>query len=376
MKISPFSIMMSVLCCNSLIIINYTLFRSKKFNVNIYTFLVIIMLCIVRPIFCFELPSAYVFPSIHILPFFTKITYCKPFSSSGITLGNILFGIWITGAIFYLFRLIMNNMHFYHSLNRDEVPADDPIVLTLGKITNRKVKIYFSTSINSPMITGFLHPEIYLPNIAMPEKNLYYILLHEWNHYIHKDLWIKLSVEILCCIYWWNPFLYFLRYDLDNILEIKNDFIMTKKMNDTDKTEYLETLLVFIKLFNKKSYQKGISNYLRLVYNRNSNIIERRFQLILAPNLQRKAQKLFSYISCFSACILFILSFIFVIQPRFEAPEEESGIIIYDIDSSTAYLLDNLDNSYSLFINDKFVDILTDIDIFPFSTLEVKGEHK
>lgn len=52
---------------------------------------------------------------------------------------------------------------------------------------HKKVKIIHNEYINTPLIVGYFCPTIYLPNLAFSEKELKYILLHEWTHFLNKD---------------------------------------------------------------------------------------------------------------------------------------------------------------------------------------------
>ena len=80
-------------------------------------------------------------------------------------------------------------------------------------------KLEFKNSlydVSTPIIAGYIRPIIYLPDIEFSDSELYYALLHECMHYLHKDLWVKLLIEIICAIYWWNPLIYLLKYNISH----------------------------------------------------------------------------------------------------------------------------------------------------------------
>lgn len=96
--------------------------------------------------------------------------------------------------------------------------------------------------LKSPIIYGLWKPCILIPNtLELSETEWRYVLLHEVNHYRHKDLYIKFLLHIICIIYWWNPFCRFLKNDTDTILEIRID--QTLANNPAHTAEYLSCLL-------------------------------------------------------------------------------------------------------------------------------------
>ena len=118
-------------------------------------------------------------------------------------------------------------------MSKEQVAENECIYSIMNQIAgNRaeKIRVIETTLVNTPMIAGLMKPTIYLPKIIFSDTELYNILLHEWTHYIHKDIWIKFLLKLLCIIYWWNPFLYLLKHDIDDTLEIKCDISITTKM--------------------------------------------------------------------------------------------------------------------------------------------------
>jgi len=107
--------------------------------------------------------------------------------------------------------------------------------------------ILICSSINTPMSFGVLNKYILLPDKEYKKQEAYYILLHEYTHLANGDLLVKMLIHILCSVYWWNPFVYLLQRDLEQILEIKCDLAITKDINNEKKADYLETILSSIK---------------------------------------------------------------------------------------------------------------------------------
>ena len=68
------------------------------------------------------------------------------------------------------------------------------VACTLG--IKRRVAIYYSDIITSPMMTGLINPVILLPRREYGYDELRLIIKHELTHYKHNDLWIKLLLTI------------------------------------------------------------------------------------------------------------------------------------------------------------------------------------
>ena len=58
--------------------------------------------------------------------------------------------------------------------------------------------------ISTPAAFGLFHPVILLPNIEFTETELYCVLLHELIHIKHRDWGIKVIMDFISCIHWWN----------------------------------------------------------------------------------------------------------------------------------------------------------------------------
>ena len=206
----------------------------------------------------------------------------------------------------------------------------------------------------------------------MSDTELYNILLHEWTHYIHKDIWIKFLLKLLCIIYWWNPFLYLLKHDIDDTLEIKCDLSITTKMTEKEKTEYLESILKVAKsLHSKKTLTP--SNNIGFITQKKNHSLKERFNYILKyipPTTRQKISTTFFFGAMF---LFFLSSYLFVIQPYAAPPTEVDGIPSYTINPSNSYITKDKNGIYSLYIDGQFVNNLTPdyIVVEPFASLKI-----
>lgn len=127
--------------------------------------------------------------------------------------------VWIFGVFVAAFWKIISYQRFAGGVRAASAPVTDDRVyrksaeiqmrLGLGK----RVPIYESTVIDSPMLIGILEPRIYMPStllaeITGKENDICLILHHELVHYKRKDIWYKWLFQAVLCVHWFNPLLY------------------------------------------------------------------------------------------------------------------------------------------------------------------------
>lgn len=86
-------------------------------------------------------------------------------------------------------------------------------------------EVSFSERVNSPVITGLLHPVLLLPTRAesWSSETLKMVMLHELGHVQRRDLWTSLAGQIACALHWFNPLVWILRKRLTNECEYACD---------------------------------------------------------------------------------------------------------------------------------------------------------
>lgn len=95
----------------------------------------------------------------------------------------------------------------------------------------------------SPFAIGLRHPVIVMPRGPFSYSEYEYILEHELLHCLHHDMLLKLLTDIFCTVYWWNPFIYFLKKETFDYIEIRNDKRMLRSMPEEQRDEYMECLV-------------------------------------------------------------------------------------------------------------------------------------
>ena len=168
--------------------------------------------------------------------------------------GYILLGIWIVGMLAMMILVIKSSLRL-RTIKRSALPLQNPEVRRLYnkclnemKIT-RNIPVYSTAFLKSPIIVGFLKPCIYLPIHLISdyhESDMRYMLLHELQHYRHKDAIANYLMNFAGVLYWFNPFVWFALREMRNDREIACDTSVLKMLEEDDYEDYGNTLINFI----------------------------------------------------------------------------------------------------------------------------------
>ena len=168
--------------------------------------------------------------------------------------GYILLSIWIVGMLAMMILVIKSSLRL-RTIKRSALPLQNPEVRRLYnkclnemKIT-RNIPVYSTAFLKSPIIVGFLKPCIYLPIHLISdyhESDMRYMLLHELQHYRHKDAIANYLMSFAGVLYWFNPFVWFALREMRNDREIACDTSVLKMLEEDDYEDYGNTLINFI----------------------------------------------------------------------------------------------------------------------------------
>ncbi|MEI3378257.1 MAG: BlaR1 family beta-lactam sensor/signal transducer [Coprococcus sp.] len=168
--------------------------------------------------------------------------------------GYILLGIWIVG-IFAMIILVIKSSLRLRNLEKSALPLQNPEVRRLyyrcleEMGIHRNIPIYSTAFLKSPIIVGLLKPCIYLPIHLISDYNesdMRYILLHELQHYKHKDAIANYLMNFAGVLYWFNPFVWFALREMRNDREVACDTSVLKMLEEDDYEDYGNTLINFI----------------------------------------------------------------------------------------------------------------------------------
>ena len=174
-------------------------------------------------------------------------------SETSSTVGYLLFGIWLLGMLAMIIWLIKSSLRL-RALKKSSLPLQNPKVRRLYKHCldetkiRRDIPVYSTAFLKSPIIVGFLNPRIYLPIHLIcdyNESDMRYILLHELQHYKHRDAIGSFLMNLAVVIYWFHPLVWYAMKEMRNDREVACDSSVLKMLEEDAYEEYGNTLLNF-----------------------------------------------------------------------------------------------------------------------------------
>lgn len=360
------SMLMSVLFSNILLIILYFIFQNTKFMLEIGHKLLAMLIAItaLRFLFPFEIACS---TNINLPGSLSYLMICfkKPFIYPGnysLSVWHIFLLIWAIGSGIALIRYLFSYRSFLSmiKLTGTDISTEEPCQTQIKEICKAyKKKNHFHivelNGIASPMITGIHKPYILIPkDFHVETQDMYYILSHEAAHFFHHDLLLKLCSEILCILYWWNPFVKILKQQITTMLELRVDLKITDSSDPQERIHYLNCLINTAKTAVPSYKEPAVS-----FCNANTSLLSQRFSIIMnspQKKISRKKQFWFSFLFIG----LYFFSIFFIFEPFYIPPETEEGIFYATPDNS--YLIKNPNGTYDFYHNDTYISTISRID--------------
>ena len=175
-------------------------------------------------------------------------------SSTPTIIRCILLCVWIAG-MFVMFVLALKSSLQLRSLKRSALPLQNTTIYKLYKqclsemkLTRTNIPIYSTAFLKTPIITGIFKPGIYMPIHLISdyhETDVRYILLHELQHYKHKDSLANYLMILTAILYWFNPIIWYALKEMRNDREIACDTSVLKMLDECDYEKYGNTLINF-----------------------------------------------------------------------------------------------------------------------------------
>lgn len=340
---------------------------------------VLLAACIIRILLPLEMPFTYTFDCQKILPKIQAFLNLALIKSSYITIniGLIIILLWILPAILIIYRHIKEYLHFKHTLNIIPASKDQNLyrILAMADIHNKMpdVKIIIHASVKSPAITGLLKPVIILPDINFNDDELFGIFIHEISHYKYRHCFIKIVMEFICAVFWWNPLFTKLSSELSHAMELQSDKDVCLILTHSQTKEYMESIIKIIKNTNKENITPPCSCSV-LEEDSNEKLMQR-FRMIAENRYQNK--KKIDLIAIPLVIIIFMLSYSFVLCP-FSKPTYKdmqdgpvAGINGYETEEGDCYLIKS-DNEYELYSpSGKYIDIIIPDDLHYLGYMDI-----
>lgn len=369
MVFSGFSILMATIWCSIFMVLLFC-FRSGKYILELSGVAPLLIIIIGAALRCF-VPID--------IPVFTRVIQHEgwlakldaglrtPIIYGHITPLAIILGVWIIGTLIASFTTIWSYRTHMDKV-RSYLPSENPAILSAAEAAARKLQLPVPTVCpiskgKSPSIQGLRHPVILIPENVYSEEDYRYVFYHELMHWKEHDMWIKLLVCALNCIFWWNPCSYLLRINLNRTLELRCDQSVSRLLQYPEKLEYIEVLK---KTFNslptkRKRFRLGsftISEFAacpkKFCRNPKKHITVKRADLIMNTSYQKKYNRVIPVVTLIIMTIVFVFSYSFIIQPYYDVPKDEIEVDMYtdEFSSSNSYLVQNDDGTYTIYIDE------------------------
>ena len=168
-------------------------------------------------------------------------------------LNTILFLIWIMGVMI-MSVLTLHSLNYVRSIKRSALPLQNQQVKTIYYNCLKELKIshpvsvYSTAFLKSPVLIGIIHPRIYIPIHLISELNpddMRFMLLHELQHYRHKDTLIGFLMVISNILYWFNPFIWYALKEIHCDRELACDSAVLQMISTDEYQAYGMTLINF-----------------------------------------------------------------------------------------------------------------------------------
>ena len=224
--------------------------------------------------------------------------------------GFILFVIWIAGILMMMVLVIKSSLRL-RTLAKSALPLQNPEVCRLycrclSEIgITKNIPIYSTAFLKSPIMTGVLKPRIYLPIHLISdyhEPDMRYMLLHELQHYKHKDTLASFWMNLAGIIYWFNPFVWYALKEMRNDREVACDTSVLQMLEEDVYTDYGNTLINFAEKVSLTPFPfaSGLSGNMKQIKKRIINIASYK-----KPTLRKKVKGL----SAFILTVIFLMGF-------------------------------------------------------------------
>lgn len=383
MQITFFSILMTFFWSSVLIALFYLL--RKKFALldvcGITGMIILYIFCMVRMFLPIEFPWTKTITNDSLYNWLYSLLWCELFNvfDKKIFIYQIILFVWVFIALYLVVKYLVQYIRiasFFGSLKASDDLKMIEVLNEIQQKANRKQRVTLvkTAVVRVPCCIGIIKKRIIIPDKEYSDDELYYIILHEYSHLINNDMLLKILTNIICFVYWWNPFVYLLKKDLIQGMEIRCDQLVVGQLNIKRRSEYLQVLFKEFCASGKEGDAKKDSTVImQLMENHSQSLIER-FEIV--ADVKKKTDKFMNLLVCIAAIGILIISYSFIIQSKFEPQkaeiEEKRG---YEVNVLNSYILIGENRRYYLVSEEGKLEINDEEAQFLMSNgFEVKEE--
>lgn len=197
-------------------------------------------------------------------------------------IGLLLLTVWLIGILFMIILLIRTYIRL-NRLKHSALPLQNKEIHVLYNRCKQEmnlhkhIPVYSTAFLKSPVMVGLFKPRIYLPIHLISDYNtndMRYMLLHELQHYKHKDALANHLMNLVCIVYWFNPIVWYALKEMRNDREVACDTSVLQMLSENDYEDYGNTLINFAEKLSLSPFPftSGISGNITQMKRRILNI--------------------------------------------------------------------------------------------------------
>ena len=162
---------------------------------------------------------------------------------------DILLTLWLAGVISCILWQGIGYYRLIRSLKGTSQPVERADLHTILQeqcadlVIDREIPLRVSSAADCPMLAGFIHPTLYLPDERISRTDAAFIFRHELTHYKHGDLWLKLLLLAARCLHWFNPLVHLIERFAQEDIEAACDDAVVRGHDGAYRRAYGETIL-------------------------------------------------------------------------------------------------------------------------------------
>ena len=256
---------------------------------------------------------------------------------------NVLVGFMLCVSVVLFVFYTIRQYRFIKSVWRMKNHANEHERFVLSCVSDivfkkkHRITLIKTPAVSTPMVVGFFHNVILIPNTHYTDIQLEMIFMHECMHLKNNDLWMKFLINIYYCLFWWNPAIYLMKTDVDFILELKCDNFVCENLDDFSKLDYAQVLNDCART-SVSDTRKGVI-YSAFVHKDTTSLHSYRLNNLLKKS--KKKNFFVSFALTLFVCAVCVLSLFFVWQP---CNDDADNYATY----SDVYLIETENGNYNL----------------------------
>ncbi len=162
---------------------------------------------------------------------------------------DILLTLWLAGVIACVLWQGIGYYQLIRSLKGTSCSVERADLHTILQeqcadlVIDREIPLRVSSAADCPMLAGFIHPTLYLPDERISRTDAAFIFRHELTHYKHGDLWLKRLLLAARCLHWFNPLVHLIARFAQEDIEAACDDAVVRGHDGAYRRAYGETIL-------------------------------------------------------------------------------------------------------------------------------------